>query len=49
MMEVANIVAEKSGTRGAYKLVINTGADAGQVVMHLHMHLLSGKKINVPV
>jgi len=45
MLEVANIVAEKEGIPGAYKLVINTGPSAGQVVMHLHMHLLGGKKI----
>jgi histidine triad (HIT) family protein len=49
MLEVANIVAKKAGVPGAYKLVINTGAEAGQVVMHLHMHLLGGKKINTLV
>jgi histidine triad (HIT) family protein len=49
MMEVANIVAGKMGIPGAYKLVINTGEAAGQVVMHLHMHLLGGKKISTPV
>lgn len=49
MMEVVNIVAEKMGVKGAYKLVINTGPEAGQVVMHLHMHLLGGKKISTPV
>jgi histidine triad (HIT) family protein len=49
MMEAANIVARKMGIPGAYKLVINTGESAGQVVMHLHMHLLGGKKINTVV
>src|SRR5512139_1331827 len=44
MMEVANIAARQQGA-GAYKLVINTGANAGQVVMHLHMHLLAGRQI----
>jgi histidine triad (HIT) family protein len=44
MLEVANIVAKEQGAK-AYKLVINTGANAGQVVMHLHMHLLGGKQI----
>lgn len=44
MLEVANIVAKEQGGK-AYKLVINTGANAGQVVMHLHMHLLAGKQI----
>ena len=45
MLEAANIAAKKEGIPSAYKLVINTGASAGQVVMHLHMHLLGGKKI----
>jgi histidine triad (HIT) family protein len=49
MIEVANIVAEKKDAGSAYKIVINTGRDAGQVVMHLHMHLLAGKKIQTPV
>jgi len=46
MLEVANIVAKQQGTGGSFKLVINTGSEAGQVIMHLHMHLLGGKKIN---
>lgn len=45
MLEVANIVAAKEDTGGSYKLVINTGGQAGQVVMHLHMHLLAGRRI----
>jgi histidine triad (HIT) family protein len=49
MLEAANIVANKEGIPGAYKLVVNTGASAGQVVMHLHMHLLGGKKITAVV
>jgi histidine triad (HIT) family protein len=35
---------EKIGKTG-YRLVINYGADANLVVMHLHMHLLGGKKL----
>jgi diadenosine tetraphosphate (Ap4A) HIT family hydrolase len=45
MMEIANVVAKEKGI-SAFKLVINNGADAGQVVMHLHMHLLGGRKIS---
>ncbi len=48
LFEVANIVAQKSGLK-AYKLVVNTGPEAGQVVMHIHLHLLGGKKIAAPV
>jgi histidine triad (HIT) family protein len=48
LLEVAKIVASQQGLK-AYKLVINTGADAGQVVMHLHIHLLGGKKLETPV
>jgi len=28
--------------------VINCGADAGQEVYHLHLHLLGGRKMNWP-
>lgn len=28
-----------------YRTVINTGADAGQEVFHIHLHILSGKKL----
>jgi histidine triad (HIT) family protein len=48
MLETAKLIASQQGLK-AYKLVINTGAEAGQVVMHLHMHLLGGKKLDTPV
>ncbi len=28
-----------------YKLIFNVGRDGGQVVPHLHLHLLGGKKL----
>jgi histidine triad (HIT) family protein len=45
MIEVANLVASGQGVGNGYKLVINTGRDGGQVVMHLHMHLLGGRRM----
>lgn len=31
-----------------YRTVINTGADAGQSVFHLHVHLLGGRSLAWP-
>lgn len=31
-----------------YRLVINNGADAGQTVDHVHMHILGGRKLTWP-
>ena len=45
MIEVANKIAKQKGVSDGYRLVINTGGEAGQVVMHLHMHLLGGRKM----
>ncbi len=37
----AKKVAEKTGLKG-YKLVFNVGREGGQVIDHLHLHLLGG-------
>jgi histidine triad (HIT) family protein len=31
-----------------YRTVINTNADAGQTVFHLHLHLLGGRHLGWP-
>jgi histidine triad (HIT) family protein len=44
MFTKAHDLAEAAGIADkGYRLVINTGPDAGQVVDHLHLHLLGGK------
>jgi histidine triad (HIT) family protein len=44
MFIVARQIAQQEGIdRSGYRLVINTGGNAGQVVMHLHLHLLGGQ------
>lgn len=46
MVEVANKLAKDGGIADAgYRLVINTGKEGGQVVPHLHMHLLGGRRL----
>ena len=42
----ARAIAEHAGiAEGGYKLVVNCGRDGGQVVPHLHFHLLGGKPL----
>jgi len=44
MVLAAKDMATKSGVGDTgYKLVFNVGKDGGQVIPHLHMHLLGGK------
>jgi histidine triad (HIT) family protein len=44
MFSKAHDLAEAAGISDkGYRLVINTGPDAGQVINHLHLHLLGGK------
>lgn len=39
--------AEGLADRG-YRTVINTNADAGQTVFHIHLHLLGGRRMTWP-
>ena len=39
--------AEGLAERG-YRTVINTNADAGQTVFHVHLHLLGGRRLGWP-
>jgi histidine triad (HIT) family protein len=45
MLDIAQSVATSNGVADSgYRLVTNIGNDGGQEVMHLHLHLLGGKK-----
>ncbi len=47
MVDVANQLARKEGiAEKGYRLAINCGEQGGQLVPHLHMHLLGGKKLS---
>ena len=47
MTQVANQLAREEGiSESGYRLVISSGKDGGQVVPHLHMHLIGGKSLS---
>ena len=49
LLVVARQIAEEQGVAaGGYRLVINAGADGGQTVSHLHVHLLGGRPFKWP-
>ncbi|XP_031566207.1 histidine triad nucleotide-binding protein 1-like [Actinia tenebrosa] len=48
LLIVAKKVAEKLSLGNGYRIVINDGADGGQEVMHIHVHLLGGRKMEWP-
>ena len=48
MLLAAREIAAKEGIAGAYRLVNNCGAPAGQSVFHLHLHLLGGRGMSWP-
>lgn len=43
---VINIIAQEQRFKeNGYRVIVNCGKDGGQEVMHLHFHLLAGKKL----
>jgi len=44
----ADIAREKGFADNGYRVVINTNADGGQTVFHLHVHLLAGRPFVFP-
>ena len=39
-------IAKEAGLTGGYRVITNCGPDADQTVLHLHFHLLGGKKLS---
>ena len=47
MVRTANQLAEREGiSKNGYRLVINCGEQGGQIVQHLHMHLIGGRHLS---
>ena len=45
VLAAAAAVAEQEGLTGGYRLIANTGPDAGQTVFHVHVHVLGGRNL----
>ncbi len=46
MYKVINQIAEEKGFKqDGYRVIVNCGENGGQEVMHLHFHVLAGKKL----
>ncbi|MSU40536.1 MAG: histidine triad nucleotide-binding protein [Pedosphaera sp.] len=49
LLLTARTVAAQCGlAQTGYRLVINNGADGGESVPHLHIHILGGRQMNWP-
>ena len=49
MFAVARKLAAKEGVdHSGYRLVLNTRADGGQTIFHLHLHLIGGRPMHWP-
>lgn len=49
LMLVAKALAASEGlVPDGYRTVVNTGANAGQTVFHIHLHLLGGRRLGWP-
>ena len=48
LVQAAAHLAETERLAGGWRLVANVGPDAGQSVLHLHLHLLGGRQLGWP-
>ena len=48
LLLAARRIAQQEDLNGGYRLVINSGLDAGQSVFHLHVHVLGGRHMRWP-
>lgn len=47
---VINKISEEQGFKqDGYRVIVNCGKNAGQEVMHLHFHVIAGKKLGAKI
>jgi histidine triad (HIT) family protein len=50
LMHIAAKAAAQEGlSASGYRVIVNTGPDGGQVVFHLHLHVLGGRRMRHPL
>lgn len=47
IVEVAQQLAEQLGVASDYRLITNNGRQAGQMIFHLHFHLIAGRPLGI--
>ena len=48
LLDVTRRLAKEQKLGNGYRVVINTGANGGQTVDHLHLHLIGGRQMHWP-
>jgi len=48
LITCTNVAKQKGLAESGYRIVTNTGGDAGQTVFHLHFHVLGGRHMRWP-
>jgi histidine triad (HIT) family protein len=50
LFTLARELADQEGIQeSGYRLIVNNGPDGGQVVPHLHIHLIGGQRMRYPM
>ena len=46
---IAEVARREGVDASGFRIIANTGADGGQTVRHLHMHLLGGRSLGAAI
>lgn len=49
LLTVRKIAEQEGIAQNGYRLIVNTGPDANQVIFHLHVHIIGGHRLRHPM
>ncbi len=50
LFTVARQIAQQEGIdQTGYRLIVNTGPHSGQIIFHLHLHVIGGQRMRFPM